>query len=114
MDLPVEVTAENMVEDLSLPSSLFIKNGETCRKAAPGNIDKEEGTGGTPELKVCQTGTTHGMLVKHLVLLITFIELGCNAWDVFLVISWDVRTRTYVRQSPAFVFLSVLPSYLLC
>lgn len=79
------------------------------RKAAPGNIHKEEDTGGTPELKICQTGTTHGMLVKHLVLLLTFIELGCNT-----VISWDVCSYTYVRQSPTFVFLSVLASYLLC
>lgn len=82
------------------------------RKAAPGKYHKEEDTGGTPELKICQTGTTHGMLVKHLVLLLTFIELGCNT-----VISWDVCSYTYVRQKSTFCLpkcASILPALLMC
>ena len=87
------------------------------RKAAPRNIHKEEGTGGTPELKICQTGTTHGMLVKHLVLLITFIELGYNA-----VISWDVcpypYTYLYICKAKSNFCLpkcaSILPALLMC
>lgn len=55
------------------------------RKVAPGNVCKKENTGGVHELKICQIGATHEMLVRHLVLLITFIELGCDAVIFFLV-----------------------------
>lgn len=55
------------------------------RKAALGNVHKKEDTCGIPELKTCQTVTTHEILVKHLVLLTTFIELGCNAVILFFL-----------------------------
>lgn len=103
-----EVTEENMVEVPSLSPSLFtiIKNEETCiGKVPPGNIHMEEDTGGIHELKICQTGTTHGTLGRHLELLITFIELGCDE-----VISWCVCTYTHITQSPTFVSLIVLAS----
>lgn len=62
------------------------------RKGAPGNVHKKEDTGCIHELEICQAGTTHEMLVKHLELLITFIELRR---DVELL-SWGVCTCTYV------------------
>lgn len=63
----------------------YYGSGDMHRKAALGNVHKKEDTCGIPELKPCQTVTTHEILVKHLVLLTTFIELGCNAVILFFL-----------------------------
>lgn len=72
------------------PPSLFtaIKNEDTCTGKCPRECSQRRHTCGIHALKLCQTGTTHGILVRHLKLLITFIELG----RCYAVISWDVRT----------------------